>query len=371
MAVSIGDGATYSPRGKPAPVVAPGEFQFAAAFLDHGHIYGQTNGLIVAGATLTHVYDPSPERLRAYQARYPEARAAASFTELLENDRLQLITAAAIPDQRAAIGAQVIQAGKHYFTDKPPFTTLEQLETLRRLVAEHQRRHFVYYSERLHNEAAWHAGELIAQGTVGRVLHVLILAPHRLSKETRPEWFFDKARYGGIITDIGSHQVEQFLAYADCENATVEHARAGNLNHPELPGLEDLGEFVLVGDNAASCYARLDWFTPGGLPVWGDGRTFITGTAGTLELRKYVDPARRAPASIILRADGESVEAIDCLGKVGFPFFGQLILDTLNGTETAMTQAHIFRAAELSLRAQALADNHRASGPYCRHRGGG
>ena len=253
----------------------------------------------------------------------------------------------------------MVEAGKHYFTDKSPFTTLEQLEALRGLVAEHQRRYFVYYSERLHNEAAWHAGELIAQGAVGRVLHVLILAPHRLSKETRPEWFFDKARYGGIITDIGSHQVEQFLAYAGCDNATVEHARACNLNHPDMPGLEDFGEFALVGDNGASCYARLDWFTPDGLPVWGDGRTFITGTAGTLELRKYLDPARQAPASMILRADGQSVEAIDCLGKVGFPFFGRLILDALNGTETAMTQAHTFRAAELSMRAQALADQRR------------
>ena len=360
--MSISDGATYAPHAKPAPVVAPGDFQFAAAFLDHGHIYGQTNGLVEAGATLTHVYDPNPERLRAFQARYPEARAVKSFAELLENDRLQLIAAAAIPDQRAAVGAEVIRAGKHYFTDKPPFTDLEQLEAMRGLVAEHKRRYFVYFSERLHNEAAWQAGELIAQGAVGRVLHVLILAPHRLAKETRPGWFFDKPRYGGIIADIGSHQAEQFLAYAGCESATVAYARACNLNHPEWPGLEDFGEFALLGDNGASCYVRLDWFTPDGLPVWGDGRTFITGTAGTLELRKYVDPARQAPASIILRADDQSVEAIDCLGQVGFPFFGRLILDALNGTETAMTQAHAFRAAELSLRAQALADQRHGDG---------
>ena len=358
--MSIGDGANYAPRAKPAPVVAPGEFEFAAAFLNHGHIYGQTNGLIEAGATLTHVYDPNPERVRAYRARYPEARAAAGFTELLENDRLQLIASAAVPDRRAEIGARVIQAGKHYFTDKAPFTTLGQLAAIRSLVAEHGRRYFVYYSERVHNEAAWHATDLISQGAVGRVLHVLILAPHRLSRETRPGWFFEKARYGGIITDIGSHQVEQFLAYAGCESASVAFARACNLNNPDVPGLEDFGEFALVGDNAASCYARLDWFTPGGLPVWGDGRTFITGTAGTLELRKYVDPARRAPASVILRADDRKIEEIDCLGKVGFPFFGRLILDALHGTETAMSQAHIFRAAELSLRAQALADQDQA-----------
>ena len=354
--MSIGDGASYAPEGVSKPVVAPGEFQFAVAFLDHGHIYGQTNGLIEAGATLTHVYDPEGERVRAFQAQYPSAKAVASFSDLLENGRLQLIASAAIPDQRAGIGAQVIREGKHYFTDKSPFTTLGQLESIRSLVSEYGRRYFVYYSERVHNEAAWHAGDLIAQGAIGRVLHVLNLAPHRLSKETRPDWFFDKARYGGIITDIGSHQVEQFLTYAGCEDASVAYARACNLNHPELPGLEDFGEFALIGDNGASFYSRLDWFTPDGLPVWGDGRTFITGTKGTLELRKYVDPARKTPASIILKADGNSVEEIDCLGRVGFPYFGRLILDAMQGTETAMSQDHIFKAAELSMQAQAQAD---------------
>ncbi len=359
--MSIGDGAAYAPQGPPAPVVGPGEFQFAAAFLDHGHIYGQTNGLIEAGATLTHVYDGDPQRVAAYQAHYPQAQAAAHFTDLLQNDNLQLIAAAAIPDRRCDIGAEVIRAGKHYFTDKPPFTTLEQLARMRRLVAEHRHRYFVYYSERVHNEAAWRAGALLARGVIGRVLHVLILAPHRLARGTRPEWFFDKSRYGGIIADIGSHQVEQFLAYAGCEDASVEYARACNLNHPDLPGLQDFGEFALVGDNGASCYARLDWFTPDGLPVWGDGRTFVTGTEGTLELRKYIDPTRQAPASIIVKADGRSVARMDCLGRVGFPFFGQLILDALHGTETAMSQAHIFRAAELSLRAQAQADGDNAA----------
>ena len=356
MAVKIADGSDYAPEGKAAPVVEPGEFQFAAAFLDHGHIYGQCNGLIEAGATLTHVYDADPARIREFQARFPQAQAARSFDAILEDKSVQLVAAAAIPNLRAEIGGEVIRAGKHYFTDKSPFTSLAQLAAVRDLVTAHGRRYFVYYSERVHNEAAWHAGELIAEGAVGRVLHVLNLAPHRLSRETRPEWFFDKTRYGGIITDIGSHQVEQFLTYASCRDASVAFARACNLGHPGLPGLEDFGEFALTGDNGASFYARVDWFTPDGLPVWGDGRTFVTGSKGTLELRKYVDPSRRAPASIIIRADGEGVEAVDCLGKVGFPFFGRLILDALNGTETAMTQSHIFRAAELSMMAQAIAD---------------
>ncbi len=354
--MSINDGASYAPISALQPVVAPGEFCFAAAHLDHGHIYGQTNGLLSAGATLTHVYDPDPQRVAAFIRQYPQAQPAASLQALLEDPHVHMVASAAIPDQRGALGEKVMQAGKHYFTDKAPFTTLAQLASAQATAASTGRRFFVYFAERVHNEAAWRAGELIAAGEIGRVLQVLCIAPHRLNKDSRPAWFFDKARYGGILTDIGSHQVEQFLTYADCREAEVNFARVENFLHPDKPGLEDFGEFSLRGDNGASFYARVDWHTPDGMPVWGDGRTFVVGSHGSLEVRKYADLARQAPAGLVLRADGVGVEQIDCLNRVGYPFFGQMILDALNGTEHAMTQTHIFKAAELSLQAQRLAD---------------
>ena len=354
--MSIRDGASYAPATIDQPVVAPGEFRFAAAYLDHGHINGQVNGLLGAGGTLSAVYDPQPERVHAFCERFPQARPVASFDELLQDAELHLIAAAAVPNRRGPIGEQVMRAGKHYFTDKSPFTTLEQLESARKVCAETRQRYFVYYAERIHNEAAWRAGELIAEGAIGDVLQVVTLAPHRLSKATRPGWFFDKRCYGGILTDIGSHQVEQFLTYAGCRDAVLNHARVANFCHPDKPGLEDFGELSLTGDNGASFYARVDWHTPDGMPVWGDGRTFVLGSRGSLEVRKYLDLGVKAPAAIVLQADADAVQRIDCLDQVGYPFFGRLILDALNGTETAMSQAHTFRAAELSMRAQVLAD---------------
>ena len=354
--MSLKDGANYAPEGKFEPVVAPGEFNFAVAFLDHGHINGQTNGLLGAGGTLRAVYDPVPARAQAFAKNYPQASVLSSFDELLADDDLMLIASAAVPKDRGGIGEAVMRAGKHYFTDKSPFTSLEQLASAEQVAAETGQRYFVYYAERIHNEAAWQAGELIKAGTVGRVLQVVNLAPHRLAKATRPEWFFDKEAYGGIITDIGSHQVEQFLTYAGCVDANVNFARVENFGNPEYPGLEDFGEFSLTGDNGASFYARVDWYTPEGMPVWGDGRTFIVGTEGTLEVRKYLDLGRSVPAATLFLTDQTSVNVIDCHEKVGYPFFGQLIQDALAGTETGMSQAHIFKAAELSMRAQAMAD---------------
>ena len=154
------------------------------------------------------------------------------------------------------------------------------------------RKYAVCYSERVQNEAAEHARFLIEQGAIGRVLQVIGLGPHRLSASLRPDWFFNKDAYGGILCDLGSHQVEQFLTYTGNQDAAITLARVANLANPAHPELEDFGEYALVGDNAASAYCRVDWFTPGGLRTWGDGRTLITGTEGMIECRKYVDLAR-------------------------------------------------------------------------------
>jgi len=214
----------------------------------------------------------------------------------------------------------------------------------------------VYYSERLHVEVAIFAGQLIQQGVIGRVLQVLGLGPHRLSAKSRPDWFFDKNQYGGILTDIGSHQIEQFLYYAGAKDASVTHAAAENFNHPEYPGLEDYGEASLVADNGGRSFYRVDWFTPDGLGTWGDGRTTILGTKGYMEMRKYNDLARSQDGNNLYLVTEKEEVHMNVSGQVGFPFFGELILDCLNRTEMAMTQDHALKAAELCLKCQECAD---------------
>lgn len=354
--MSFKEGFNYAPSGKPQPVVKPGEFVFAAAFLDHGHIYGQCNGLIEAGGILKYVYDVQPQRLANFQQKYPQVRVVESFDQILDDREIRLVAAAAIPSERGVIGCRVMRAGKDYFTDKSPFTTLEQLAEARQVVQETGRKYMVYYSERLHVESAWFVGDLIARGSIGRVIQVLNLAPHKLSKASRPAWFFDKASYGGILTDIGSHQFEQFLAYTGSKDAKINFARVDNFNNPDQPGMEDFGEASLTAECGASYYCRLDWFTPNGLQSWGDGRLFVLGTEGYIEVRKYMDFGRDTGGDLVFVADQNREQIIECRGKVGFPYFGQLILDCLHRTENAMTQDHAFKAGELALRAQELAD---------------
>lgn len=208
------DGMTYAPKGKPNPVVKEGEFSIAAAALDHGHIYGMVNGLLEAGATLKWVYDPDSKKVEEFVEKFPQVAIAESLDQILDDHEVKLVAAAAIPSQRSALGNRVMESGKDYFTDKTPFTTMAQLEETKRVVKKTGKKYMVYFSERLHVEGAVFAGQLIKDGAIGRVIQVTGFGPHRLNAESRPDWFFDKEQYGGILCDIGSHQIEQFLYYA-------------------------------------------------------------------------------------------------------------------------------------------------------------
>jgi predicted dehydrogenase len=355
--MSATDGMTYAPQGKPDPVCGPGEFPFAAVGLDHGHIYGMCNGLVEAGGTLAWVYDPDPAKVAAFLQRHPGVAVARSEDEVLGDPSVWLVAGAKIPSDRADLGIRVMEHDKDYFCDKPPLTTLDQLDEARRTVAATGRKYAVYFSERLHVESAVFAGQLIGEGSVGRVIQVLGTGPHRISAPSRPAWFWDPQRFGGILCDIGSHQIEQILHFSGADGGRITSSRVANYAHKDHPGFEDFGDLTMVTDNGAAGYCRVDWFTPEGLGTWGDGRTFILGTEGYIELRKYVDVGRDPSGDHVYLVDKAGEHHIPVGGKVGYPYFGQLILDCLERTERAMTQEHAFAATELCLIAQAQAEH--------------
>jgi len=346
------NGMNYAPKGKSKPVCEKGDFVFAAIALDHGHIYGMCNGLIEAGAVLKYVYDKDSEKVKKFCETYPGVVAATSEEEILNDKEVRLVAGAAVVSERCALGLRVMDYGKDYFTDKAPLTTLEQLELAKAKVSETGLKYAVYYSERLHVESSVFAGQLIKEGAIGKVIQVIGIGPHRLDASSRPDWFFEKEKYGGILCDIGSHQIEQYLYYADVKDATVVRSQVANYNNPKYPELEDFGDAMLVGDNGTTNYFRVDWFTPDGLSTWGDGRAVILGTEGYIELRKYVDIARDLEGDQVYLVNKEGEKHFSVNGQVGFPFFGELILDCLNRTENAMTQEHAFKAAELCIKAQ-------------------
>jgi len=349
--MSKADGTKFAPATKQTgPVVKPGEFIFAAAFLDHGHIYPMVRALLDAGGQCKYVYEPDETRRTAFLADFPGVQPVHDFEAVLQDPHVHMVAAAGVPSTRGPVGVQCMAHGKDYFVDKTPFTTLAQLEEARATVARTGRKFMVYYCERLHSEGAEYAGQLVKGGAIGNVVQVMGIGPHRLNAPSRPGWFFDRARYGGILCDIGSHQCEQFLYFTGATDAQVLHSKVRT--HPNYPELETFGDCNLLGNNGASGYFRVDWLTPQALPTWGDGRLFIAGTQGFIEVRKHMNLGVNTQADHVFLCNNDTYEYINVEGKVGCRFFGDLVLDVLNRTENAMTQAHAFKAAELCLLAQ-------------------
>lgn len=340
--------------GSRAAKSAP-RIRFSAIGLNHGHIYGQVEAVIRGGGQLVSFYAKEPDLAAAFTKRYPDAKLAKSEKEILDDSSIQLVVSAGIPDERAPLGIRVMKAGKDYMADKPGITTLEQLAEVRKVQKETKRIYSIMYSERFENKATVKAGELVKAGAIGKVIQTIGLGPHRINPKSRPEWFWDKQRFGGIICDIGSHQFDQFLFFTNSTSAEVVASQVGNTNHPNYPKFEDFGD-VMVRGNGGTGYIRVDWFTPDGLKSWGDGRLTILGTEGFMELRKNVDISGRDGGNHLFLVDNKETKTIDCSQMVT-PYGSLLVDDILNRTETAMTQAHCFLATELALKAQKNAQN--------------
>lgn len=324
--------------------------RFAVIGLDHSHIYGMTDTLIRGGGTPVAVLAANPAQIAPFRRRYGNVKIARSETEILEDPAIQVVASASVPDLRAPLGIRVMRAGKDFLADKPGITSLEQLAAVRRAVQDTRRKFAILYSERLEVRAAVRAGELVKAGAIGKVLQTINLAPHRLNARGRPAWFWDTARYGGILTDIGSHQADQFLFYTGSTQVDVVASQAGNMAMPDRPRFEDFGDMMLSG-NGGTGYVRVDWHTPDGLPTWGDGRLFIMGTEGSIEVRKYIDVAGRSGGNHLFLTDRKGVQYIDC-SDVPLPFGPQFVSDIVERTTIAQDQAQALLAAELVLIAQ-------------------
>ena len=333
--------------------------RIAAVGLDHAHAFGQIEGLVAQGCELVGLSsdDPGSAVAVAVAQRWPEAPWVDDPTTLLHDPSIDLIVTAGVPDRRAAIAVEALTHGKDVIADKPGCISLDQLADIERAVADSGRFWSVTFSERFEVRCVARAGELVRSGRIGRVVQTLGLGPHREGDRAhlaggagRPDWFYDRRRYGGILADIASHQVDQFLWFTGSPTAEIVSATVANHAHPDSPGMQDFGELTLRSDSAHG-YIRVDWFTPQGLPTWGDGRLIVLGTEGYLELRKYVDVEGRPGGDHLFVVDQAGTEYIDC-SDVELSYYADLVHDVINRTETACPQRHTFEVTRLALLAQ-------------------
>jgi predicted dehydrogenase len=323
--------------------------RFAAIGLDHRHIYDLTQDLLAAGADCVG-YNPDttdPRVLAGFRKRFPHVPESET-KRLLEDPSIDFVVIAARPSDRADLAIAAMQRGKDVMVDKPGITTLDQLAAVQRAVQETGRIWSVCLG-RLASPAVQEALRIVRSGELGRLVHTTSLGPHRLNRALRPSWFFDTPAYGGIINDIGVHSIDQFLAFAGADDAEIVSCSVGAFG-TEPPGFEDFAELVLATPSVRG-YIRLDWFTPDGLPTWGDGRFFIVGTEGTLELRKNLDIEGREGTDHMFVANRTATRYVDCSG-LPVTYYRNFLHDIAHRTETAMPQLQTFNVCRLALQAQ-------------------
>lgn len=344
--------------GQATHEVAPGPGQqatpkhtikFAVIGLDHNHINSITDTMRRSGGELAAVHSVNAEALAGFQKRYGNVKVARSEDEILNDPSIKLVCSASIPDLRAPLGIRAMRHGKDFLVDKPAITSLEQLADVRRTIQETGRMFGILYG-RFESRATLHAGSLVKAGAIGRVLQTVQLAPHQINEKSRPEWFWDAARYGGTLCDLGSHQADEFVFFTGSTTADVTTSQVANLNHPQRPKFQDFGD-MLVHGNRGLGYFRVDWFTPEGVGAFGDERTFILGTEGYIEMRKTVDIAGHAGADHVFIVDRKPPRYIDCK-NLPLPFGIQFVEDIVNRTHAAQDQTGALLAAELVIKGQ-------------------
>ena len=254
----------------------------------------------------------SRRRLFARPSRTPGASPTSARSSRIPE--IRLVVGAGILADRAPMAVRAMRHGKDVMLDKPGATTLEQLAELRRVQAETGRILSILYSEHYTQPATVAAGELVKAGAIGRVLQTIGLGPHRVGNYPRPDWFWKRERTGGILCDIGSHQVEQFLFFTGSREGRDRGEPGRQFRSSGHAGVRGFRRRCCSTSDDATGYIRVDWFTQDGSPVWGDGRLFILGTEGTIELRKYIDIAGRPGGDHLFIVDRKGVRHIDCAG---------------------------------------------------------
>jgi predicted dehydrogenase len=329
-------------------------FKLGVMGIDHGHIFGMLANMQAQGCTCAQWWTSGPAVTEAkFVETFPDLEKVSDYRAILDDPDVKMVLISAIPVDRAALAIAAMEAGKDVMVDKPGCTTLEQLAAIREVQARTGRIWTVNFSERFEVPAVAVAERLVAEGAIGRVIQTVGLGPHKQNLKTRPEWFFETKKFGGILCDIGSHQIDQFLHFTGSTTATIAHALVENTTMPDRPGFQDFGEMVLRSAQGHG-YVRVDWFTPNGLPTWGDGRLFLQGTEGFIELRKYTDIGQPHRTNNLYLVNGSENRHIDCTAEP-LPYFPRLVADVENRTETAVGQAHTFTVMELAIAAQAKA----------------
>lgn len=205
-----------------------------------------------------------------------------SHTEMLATAQIDVIGVGAIYAERGKIVSDALRAGVDVIADKPLCTTLDDLDAIEAAWAASGRILSMALEKRYYPPTLA-VDRLLATGELGRLTLVTASAPHKLTRERRPAWFFDSQSYGGILNDLAVHDIDLLLHFTGGRSGTVR-GYTGNYGNTDRPGFEDHGVAVLTVQDGPTATLESHWMSPEAAEYHGDYRMRLTGTSGTAEL---------------------------------------------------------------------------------------
>lgn len=202
-------------------------------------------------------------------------------SRLLAAHEIDVALVAGKYSERGAATILALEAGAHVLADKPLCISLAELDEIAG-AAKRSGRHVSIVFEKRFYPATQGLYQLLEEGVLGKLALVQSTGPHKLRRSTRPGWFLDPTRYGGIAADLPIHDIDLVLQLSGASRGTVA-AVTGNVRNADHPGFDDhVALLMKAGDVTATIEA--DWLGPEAADVHGHYRMRITGSEGTAEL---------------------------------------------------------------------------------------
>lgn len=251
----------------------------------HPHIFAMINEVLNEEKDLKIVAlcDPkTPEYVKKAQEKIHGVSVYNSEQELYSNEKFDIVMSSAIGSDKGGIAIRALSSNKSIMFDKPLVTTTRELDIIVSLIKDNTQLKIMLWLTCRYSDSYYTVKKLIESGEIGEVVHLYFVRPHRLAPSTRPDWMFNHQMYGGIINDIGVHDLDLARWYTKSECKEILSATTSNTRFPEYD-INDNGSVFIKMENGAEAMVFENWLTPDAFPSHGDTRVSITGTKGTIE----------------------------------------------------------------------------------------
>ena len=330
------------------------EIKIAMAGLAHGHgIAFLDSALKFDGVSVVGFYDDENPLSAQEASKTFNAPVYNDLDELLQKSGANTLLTAAINSSKADIIVKAVEAGLHIISDKPLVTKMDDLNRITDALEKNKNvKLYLMLSER-YSPVLVTTKNLIDAGEIGQVVNIINMRPHRLRPQGRPAWMFDSKQYGGILNDIGVHDIDIAVWLSGCEVDKILAASVSNKRFNEFDDFDDNGEAMLRLKNGCIVFILESWLTPEKYPHHGEMKFIVHGTKGQIT----VDPQNK---KVTIYSDSKKQHNVKVKNPAETYVSDPLkYFSNIKHEATVTTQVSI-QAQRVALECQLVADRNRA-----------